>query len=126
MYTNLEYDSENDLWCLEGTKSPYTGEHEIFETMDDNKGTLCRMSGFIEDGKMTGLWTVYNSGENVAMEVSYLNGELNGPFKGYHYEGKLHCTFGYKNGNRDGKWKWFKEDGSLEKSQSWVEDELVS
>ena len=126
MYTNLEYDSENDLWCFEGTKSPYTGEHEIFETMDDKKGTLCRMSGFIEDGKMTGLWTVYNSGENVAMEVSYLNGELNGPCKGYHYEGELHCTFGYKNGKRDGIWKWFKEDGSLEKSQSWVEDELVN
>ena len=126
MYTNLDYDYENDLYCIKGTKTPYTGEHEMYESVDDNNDTPCRMSGYIDNGKMTGIWSVYNTGENVAMEVSYLNGELNGPCKGYHYHGELHCTFAYKNGKRDGLWEWFKEDGSFEKSQTWIEDNLVS
>ena len=57
---------------------------------------------YIENGKMTGVWTVYNTGENVAMEVSYLNGELDGNCRGYHYEGELHCKFAYKKGKKDG------------------------
>ena len=126
MYTNLDYDYENDLYCIKGTKIPYTGEHEMYESMDDNNDAPCRMSGYIDNGKMTGIWSVYNTGENVAMEVSYLNGKLNGPCKGYHYHGELHCTFSYKNGKRDGLWEWFKEDGSFEKSQTWIEDNLVS
>ena len=98
MYANLDYDYENDLYCIKGTKTPYTGEHEMYESVDENNDAPCRMSGYIDNGKMTGMWTVYNTSENVAMEVSYLNGELNRPCKVYHNEGELHCTFEYKNG----------------------------
>ena len=126
MYTELDYDYENDLYCLKGTKTPYTGEHEMYESMGDDNDAPCRMSGNIDNGKMTGVWTVYNTGENVAMEVSYLNGELDGNCRGYHYEGELHCTFAYKKGKRDGLWEWFNKDGTLEKTQKWVEDEMVN
>ena len=36
MYANLDYDYENDLYCIKGTKNPYTGEHEMYESVDDN------------------------------------------------------------------------------------------
>ena len=62
----------------------------MYESMDEEEDTLW-MFGYIDNGKMTGIWTVYNTGENVAMEVSYLNGELDGNCRGYHFEGELHC-----------------------------------
>ena len=31
-----------------------------------------------------------------------------------------------KKEKKDGLWEWFNKDGSLEKTQTWVEDEMVN
>ena len=39
MHTKLDYDYETDLYCIKGTKTPYTGEHEMYESMGDDDDT---------------------------------------------------------------------------------------
>ena len=121
-----EYDAENDLWYIEGTKTPFTGLHERYEDFGESKETLCRMVGYLENGKMDGIWKVYNVLENLSMEMSYKNGVLDGPCKGFHLGGQLLCEFAYKNGKEDGTWVWYKEDGSFDKSKSFINGEQLN
>lgn len=127
MTTLIEYDYKKDLWYIEGTKTPYTGEHERYEKCsEDDEDALCRMTGFIKDGQWTGVWKIYNVNEDISAELTFLKNKLHGPFKGYHPNGKLHSTGFYKNDKRDGVLKWFKEDGTFERSETWIEDKLVN
>ena len=48
MYTKLNYDYETDLYCLKGTKTPYTGEHEMYERVGDDNDAPCRMTGILK------------------------------------------------------------------------------
>ena len=123
----LDYDSHNDLWTQKGTKTPFTGMHERYEKCsEENEDALCRMTGYIENGQWTGIWKVYNVDDKICAELTFSKNQLHGPFKGYHPNGKVHSTGSYKNGKRDGLLTWFNEDGTIERKEKWIEDELVN
>ena len=61
----------------------------------------------------------YHKNEIVATEGSYLQNELDGPFKEYHPDGKLKAEGSYIKGQKDGIWKEYNENGEVSLTQKF-------
>ena len=74
---------------------------------DENKlpvwdnGQLLQEVNYI-DGKMNGIYKLYDYNGQLSVEVNYINGKENGMFKSYHYNGQLKKEVKYI----DGKNEW--------------------
>ena len=73
--------------------------------------------GFLLNGKRTGTWITYHLGKSaVKSTVSYVDGQLNGPFMEYNDRGQVESIVTYKNGLYDGFFAKYKFSRPLQEA----------
>lgn len=74
---------------------------------------------------LNGLSGTYKNGRPV-LEVSYKNGQFDGPTKKYFNNGKIQQEINFKNGKQDGVFKYFNEEGDVTLEYLYKNGEKVS
>ena len=106
----------NDLYYKKFTNVPFTGEISGIQ------------SGNLKNGKMDGEWSKYFDNGQLLSVRNYKDGKLHGLSEDYRRYGEgvqLSETGNYKNGKKEGLWEFFNKDGSLKKTETYEDGELV-
>ena len=99
IYDDLVY--RNGLYYKKFTDVPFSGK--ITGQSDGN----------FKNGKIEGIWRVYNKNGQLTHKTEYKDGKKHGFDKVYYENGKLNTQLNYKNGNLHGLVKVFFENGQL-------------
>lgn len=95
-------------------KIPGTNIERAFKQADT--GQLLE-EGFIVNGKRNGTWITYHLGKTVVKStISYVNGQLNGPYIEYNDRGQIESLVTYKNGVYDGLFAKYKFSRPLQEA----------
>jgi antitoxin component YwqK of YwqJK toxin-antitoxin module/Tfp pilus assembly protein PilF len=114
-------------------------------TQFDEAGNIMAIDSF---PKGSGKYVLYYPNKQKMTEGSYVNGDFNGPYKTYYFDGSaesisfynkglLDSTYvsyyhggntyaegRYQHGNRVGLWKYYEEDGTLSETAPYTNDQL--
>ena len=115
------YDNEGRISSvvnyIEGMKS---GEELNF----NSRGMLESKTSH-RNNKLDGLAGTYKNGRPV-QEVSYKDGQFDGPTKKYFNNGKIQQEINFKNGKQDGSFKYYDEEGNVTLEYMYKNGEKVS
>jgi hypothetical protein len=70
-------------------------------------------SGQFKLGKRTGLWQSKNLKGTVIRKANYTDGQLNGRYELFHFDGSNKLTAEFKNGSPSGSWTYFNAKGKI-------------
>jgi antitoxin component YwqK of YwqJK toxin-antitoxin module len=56
---------------------------------------------------------------------NFKNGQREGLYETFQYNGQLLTKGKHKNGKKHGLWEYFDEEGNLTKSETWEKEKLV-
>lgn len=70
-------------------------------------------SGQFKSGKRTGLWQSKSSKGTVIRKANYVDGQLNGRYELFHFDGSAKLTAEFKNGSPSGEWTYFNAKGKI-------------
>jgi hypothetical protein len=76
-------------------------------------------SGQFEAGKRIGLWQSRNSKGIIIRKANYLNGQLNGSYELFHFDGNPKLSAKFQNGIPSGNWTYFNAKGKIIKQGSY-------
>ena len=98
--------------------------------------------------KASGVYTLIYPGGKVMTRASYINGDFEGPYQTFYFDGSVEDSYNYKkgmldsiytsyyyggkkseegmysHGNRTGTWKYYNEDGIIDMTSQYRDDEL--
>jgi antitoxin component YwqK of YwqJK toxin-antitoxin module len=104
-----------DLWDASGTTIISDGSGLFDYTSDGMK-----LSGKIDQGLRVDVWkTTYAESDQVASELTYKNGKLDGISKNYDMDGAVTVEGLFVDNKRDGLWKWY-SNGVVESEVTFV------
>jgi antitoxin component YwqK of YwqJK toxin-antitoxin module len=79
-----------------------------------------KSEGSLNDGKPTGVWTVWHENGNVDSKGSYNdNGNRTGEWTGWHENGKVKTKGSFNNGKRTGEWTIWYDNGKVNRKGSY-------
>ena len=70
-------------------------------------------------------WEIYSKSGQLEVWGSHKNGRLQGVFEQYLGNGNLFRKGNYKDGKQHGLCEFLNEDGAVEKTETYKEDELI-
>ena len=80
--------------------------------------TTGQIQGSFKDGKEDGPWVGYHDNGRVREKGTYKDGKPEGPWVYYHDNGQLWSKGTYKDGKMDGPWVNYKSDGTVWEKQT--------
>ena len=84
-----------------------------------------RRNGKFKNGERNGLWEWYRYNGDLVNIGNYKDGRKDGIWQYYHRNGQLDGRGNYKNGYREGIWVIHNKDGTLKETRSYKDGELV-
>jgi len=94
-----------------------------FDSKEDNR--IITQGKYNERGGKIGVWTYYLKKDTIGHIITYKDGDKNGLFQDFHYNGKMKIEGNYKNGKKDGEWKYYDSYGSMTSFKVFKDGELT-
>ena len=106
-------------WHWNGNKSTETTyrDAKIMSRTEWYKNGTMEVRNSYLNGKLDGISTQWNPLGVKVNEITYKNGEKNGPATYWYANGRVDMIGNYKNDLHDGFWLYLKEDGTPESSK---------
>ncbi|HVW96009.1 MAG TPA: tetratricopeptide repeat protein [Mucilaginibacter sp.] len=147
-YLNGELDGYKETYTPDGKKTIEERYHNGWlqqVTQFDDAGNIMHIDSF---PRCSGKYTLLYPDKKVMTEVNYVNGDFDGPYKTYFFDGSPETTLNYKkgiidgdytdyyyggkkstegrfvNGNKTGEWKTYDDDGKLYSTLNYADDRL--
>jgi antitoxin component YwqK of YwqJK toxin-antitoxin module len=118
------YSEENDYIPLilskPGIAREYYGMTKKFCIDDQN----LKVSQTYIDGNLNGEYKSYHYNGKIDKSIMYIDGKKNGEFKRYHCNGQLAHICVYINDKINGECKSYYENGALKESRMYIDDKL--